>query len=393
VNDETDCILICNAGSSSLKTEIYERRAGRAPVPLAHASVENIGTAEAVLRTEHSERALGGDLLHDAAAAMLFAVLLDDTARHARVVALGHRVVHGGAHFSTPVRIDEHVRAELEALAELAPLHNPPALAVIRAAQRRFVGVPHVAVFDTAFFAGLPEHARRYAVPADWRGVQRYGFHGLAHESLCRGLVAACGGGTPARAITLQLGNGCSAAALAAGRPVDTSMGFTPLEGLIMATRAGDLDAGVVLHKLRAGMQHAELEHALQRESGLRALSGVSGDMRELLVLEAQGHAGAAAAIAAFCYRVRKYVGAYAAALGGLDALAFGGGIGENAPEIRARICRELAWLGLELDEPANAATHAGAARISTARSTVAAYVVNVDEAALIAAAADTLLQ
>jgi acetate kinase len=345
-----------------------------------------------MLRTAGSERALGREPRHDTAAPALFDALLEDAAQRVRVIALGHRFVHGGARFTAPVRVDEPVHAELESLAELAPLHNPPALAVIRAAQRRFVGVPHVAVFDTAFFADLPAHAQRYAVPADWQGVQRYGFHGLAHESLCRGLAAGCGGCVPARAITLHLGNGCSAAALAAGRPVDTSMGFTPLEGLIMATRPGDLDPGVVLHRLRQGMQHEELERALHRESGLRALSGASGDMRELLTLESQGHDGAAAAIAAFCYRVRKYVGAYAAVLGGLDAIAFGGGIGENAPEIRARICRGLEWLGLELDEPANAVARGHSARISPARSTAAAYVVNVDEEALIAAAVEPLL-
>jgi acetate kinase len=232
---------------------------------------------------------------------------------------------------------------------------------------------------------------RRYAVPFAWtqaHGVERFGFHGLAHESLYRSLAARCGeGDVPERVVTLQLGNGCSAAALHAGRPVETSMGFTPLEGLVMATRCGDLDPGILPYLVRQGHEWPALEEALNRESGLRALSQQTGDMRELCLLEAKGHRGAALAIAAFCHRVRKYVGAYAAVLGGLDALVFGGGIGENAAEIRARIGTQLEWLGLSLDSEKNARARGTDAVISAPGSAVRAYVFEVDEEALVAEA------
>jgi acetate kinase len=262
------------------------------------------------------------------------------------------------------------------------------------AVRAAFRDVPAVAVFDTAFFRALPEHARVYAIPASWRerfGIERYGFHGIAHEYLS-GRVAALAGHAPRRVLSLQLGQGCSIAALADGRPVETSMGFTPLEGLVMGTRPGDLDAGAVLHLARHGVDVQALDEGLNRASGLLALSGATDDMRELLALEAQGHAGAGLAIAAFCHRLCKYIGAYAAVLGGVDAIAFGGGIGEHAPGIRARICRRLEWLGVEFDEAANARAIGTEATLSTARSRVAVLCIPVREEEIIARAALAVL-
>ena len=250
----------------------------------------------------------------------------------------------------------------------------------------RYPGVPLYAVFDTEFFAELPPHVRHYALPAEWRhgrNLRRFGFHGLAHECLVR--AARRLGGNRRRLITLQLGNGCSAAAVLDGKPVDTSMGFSPLEGLIMATRPGDLDPGVLLELVRRGESWSTINHVLHRESGLKGLSNVSGDVRELLDLEAHGHEGATLALAAFCYRIVKYLGAYAAVLGGLDGIVIGGGIGENSPAVRARICRGLEWLGVRLDSAANDEIVGVAGRITAASSTIAVDVVPVDEELLMA--------
>jgi acetate kinase len=389
---QTDGLLVCNAGSSSLKVALYERRAGGELAERARGAVVGIGGARPRLRVAGGERTLSSVGGHGAAANAVLDALLEDGARPFRLIGVGHRIVHGGSRFTAPTRIDASVLADLESLAELAPLHNPPALAVIRETRERLADTMQLAAFDTSFFAALPEHAARHAVPAEWPEARRYGFHGIAHESLWRGLSVASGERSPKRAITLQLGNGCSAAALLNGSPVDTSMGFTPLEGLVMATRAGDLDPGVLLERLRGGMRREDLERALHQGSGLRGLSGTSGDMRELLDLEARGDGRAAAAIAAFCYRARKYIGAYAAALGGLDAVAFGGGVGENAPQVRARICRGFEWLGLEFDESANDAASGGGARISTPTSAVVVHVIRVDEEQVIAAAIGPLL-
>lgn len=377
-----DHILVCNAGSSSLKAELYALDAGQLRA-LGRTAVEGIGTANAELRRGGTVEPLGRLESGAQAAEVLLEQL--DAGRHApRIVATGHRIVHGGARFTRAVRVDDGVRAALESLGELAPLHNPPALAVLDTVRRRLPGVPAVAAFDTAFFRDLPETARRYAVPDEWHarhGIERFGFHGLAHEWMARRLESQ---GAPERAVTLQLGHGCSAAALRGGRPVDTSMGFTPLEGLIMATRPGDLDPGVLLALGRQGLDWTALDGALQRESGLKGLSGVTGDVRELLSLEAEGHAGAELALAAFCARIQKYLGAYAVLLGGLDAIAFGGGIGENSAEIRARVCAGLEWLGLELDSARNAGA-GGDTCISAAGSAIAVHVVAVREEALIA--------
>jgi acetate kinase len=248
-----------------------------------------------------------------------------------------------------------------------------------------------VGVFDTAFFHALPDHVRAYALPSPWaagpQSIRRYGFHGLAHRYMAERYSATYAAGKPStRIITLQLGHGCSIAAIRNGQAIETSMGFTPLEGLIMATRPGDVDAGVLLHLLlHRGVTPEELNAGLNHRAGLLGLSGVTSDMRELLALEAEGHAGARLAVAAFCHRARKYVGACLAVLGGADAVVFGGGIGEHAATVRARICAGLDWAGLQLDEESNRSTCGEEARISTPDATIASYVIPVDEEALIA--------
>ena len=258
--------------------------------------------------------------------------------------AVGHRVVHGGESFVESVRIDTHVLAQIEQLTELAPLHNPVSVIGIREAGRLLGDqVPMVAVFDTAFHRSMPAYASTYAIPhvmADHYRIRRYGFHGIAHASVVARYAAFTGRALEhVRLITLHLGHGCSAAAIRNGRSIDTSMGFTPLEGLVMGTRSGDVDPAIMSYLgRRQGIQPDNVERMLNEQSGLRGLSGLSDDMAVLLEAEKQNHPRAKMALEVFCYRVRKYLGAYLVALGGADAVIFSGGIGEHAPEIRGRI-------------------------------------------------------
>lgn len=306
-------------------------------------------------------------------------------------LAIGHRIVHGGDTYSAPLLMSDKILTALEALNSLAPLHNPPALAVARACRAYFTDVPMVAVFDTAFFQALPNYSRAYALPAEWvnqsQRIRRYGFHGLAHRYMLERFCQFSGSDIAmSRVITLQLGHGCSVAAIHGGQPVETSMGFTPLEGLIMATRPGDVDVGVVVHLLESNtVTLRELSDGLNHRAGLLGLSGISSDMKVLLELEAEGHGGASHAIQAFCHRTRKYIGAYLAVLRGADAIIFGGGIGEHAATIRERICSGMEWCGLILNVSANESAIGREACISTSTSHLAAYVVPVDEELLIA--------
>jgi acetate kinase len=379
-------VLALNAGSSSLKAKLYAITDSKIE-PRSAARLDGIGRRHARLRVDDVGFSVGAVGDHAQAADALLDRLLPGTrAATSHIVAIGHRIVHGGTAFTAPVRITTDVWLELEALREIAPLHNPPALAVARTTAARYPRAPLYAVFDTAFFANLPPHTREYALPAEWRfgrGIRRFGFHGLAHEYLVR--EARARGGNQGRLVTLQLGNGCSATAVLNGKPVDTSMGFSPLEGLIMATRPGDLDPGVLLELVRRGESWSTINHLLHREAGLKGLSGATGDVRELLELEAHGHEGAALAMAAFEHRLLKYVGGYAAVLGGLDAIAIGGGVGENSPAVRARLCRGLEWLGVRLDAAANEEIVGVAGRITAASSAVAVEVIPVDEEVLIA--------
>lgn len=301
--------------------------------------------------------------------------------------AVGHRIVHGGQDFIHPTRIDEVTIGRLESLADLAPLHNPPAVAVVREMLIALPGVPEYAVFDTAFHSTLSEAASTYAVPLRWRrdfGVRRYGFHGLAHRWMAERAAARLGRPVhKLKLITLQLGSGASACAIAGGRSIDTSMGMTPAEGLVMATRSGDVDPLLVQHLVRVGAGAAdELWTALERESGLFGLTG-DRDMETLLEREAAGEADARLALEVYLLRIRRYVGAYLAELGGADAVVFGGGVGEHAAPVRWRSLGGMAWAGVELDSRANAAAR-GEATVSTPSSRTAVLVCPVDEESLI---------
>ena len=361
-------LLTVNTGSSSVRLGLFDTRGGEAAQIIEHSLHSLDAQVETVLREFLRERT-------------------------PRIVA--HRVVHGGARLTAPCLIDAAVEQEIERLAPLAPLHNPRALAWIRVCREVFgIQIAQVAVFDTAFYAALPEVARTYALPhalARQHAIRRYGFHGLAHQAMWQRWCALepqrAGRG---RVISLQLGAGCSISAIADGAPQDTSMGFSPLEGLVMATRCGDLDPGVLLYLQREdGMLLEALNHMLSQESGLLGLSGVSADMRALL---ASSESQARLAVDLYCYRARKYVGAYLAVLGGADAIVFGGGVGEHAPEIRARILQGLEWTGIALDATRNLSALGIETRISHTDSPVALWVLPVDEAAILAKEALTLL-
>jgi len=348
-------VLVVNCGSSTLKFQLIntakEDAAPASERDLARGVIERIGSQTALDfqagSNTYQDTATIAD--HEKATRRMFAWL--DTAGFLApggLDAVGHRVVHGGPHFVAPTRLDDDVIAALAQLRELAPLRNEPAQAAIQAAQAVLgTRMPMVAVFDTAFHHPMPAWAAQYAIPrglATRYHLRRYGFHGLAHRSMSESYATLTA--TPLdqlKLITLQLGSGCSAAAIDAGRSVDTSMGFTPLEGLMMGTRSGDLDPtlpGFLARK--EGVETAEVETWLNTRSGLLGVSERSSDMRELLEAARQGDAGAELAVAMFCYHVRKYIAAYLVVLNGADAILFGGGIGENAPEVRARICAQM---------------------------------------------------
>lgn len=360
-------VLTVNNGSSSLRLALFAAGDGLTPVAAVH---------------DHS-------LETDAAARLREFV----GARADAVSAMAHRVVHGGDTLTAPCRIDDRVEAEIARLAPLAPLHNPRALAGIRAARAALPGAIQVSVFDTAFYAALPEVARRYALPQALAPVNvRYGFHGIAHQSMWRRWSAARRDTGDARVISFQLGAGCSATATRGGRPVDTSMGFSPLDGLMMATRAGDIDAGLLLHLLRdMRMSPDRIDALLNKESGLLGVSGgVSADMRALLESDAPA---ARFAVELYVYRTRKYLGAYLAVLGGADAILFGGGVGEHAPAVRARILADMEWAGIALDPARNQAATAGDHRISADGGRVEVWALSVDEASELARAALTFIE
>jgi acetate kinase len=371
-------LLVLNCGSSSLKFDLFENGSR-----LERGSVTGIGGRGApASHVEAVAQSLG---------------LLRERGLLERVQVVAHRVVHGGSRYSEPARIDAEVIAELRRLTELAPLHNGPALEAIEATARALGdAVTHVACFDTAFHAKMPKRAATYAIPAELserHGIRRYGFHSFAHRYMA-GHVAELSGleAETLRLISLQLGAGCSAAAVRGGRSLDTSMGFTPLEGLVMAKRSGDIDPALpAFIGEHEGLAAERVHRLLDEGSGLLGVSGSSGDMEELLAAEAAGDERARLSIDLFCYRVRKYVGAYLAVLGGADALTFGGGIGEHAPEVRRRICDGMDWSGLALDARRNQRTLGGAGRID-AGGPVQVWVIPVDEAEVMARDAEALL-
>ena len=360
--DLSDAALVLNAGSSSLKWSLF---AG--PELTCERSGSFTGVGEP-----------GGPASHADALASLLGDLGDVTP-----AVVGHRIVHGGNHFRGPALLDAAVLAKVEELIPLAPLHNPPALAGVRAVAAKLPGVPQVGVFDTAFHQTLPEAAARYALPA-WcerdYGVRKYGFHGTSHQYVSR-RAAALLGREPgaANVVTLHLGNGCSAAAVAGGTCVDTTMGLTPLAGLAMGARSGDLDPAAVLYLQRAaGLSVDEVDRLLNRESGLKGLCG-DNDVRRVLDREAAGDRDAALALDLYCRRIRKTVGAYFAVLGAVDAVVFTAGVGENSAQIRARVCGPLGPFGIALDPAANAAPSRAERRID-AGGAVAVLVIPTDE-------------
>jgi len=298
------------------------------------------------------------------------------------LVAVGHRVAHGGPRYSAPVIVDATVLAALERFVPLAPLHQPHHLRPMRSLAERYPGVVQVACFDTAFHRGHPEVADRYALPDDLyeEGVRRYGFHGLSYEYIARRLPSVAPEIARGAVVVCHLGSGSSMCAIKAGRSVDSTMGFTALDGLPMGTRCGQLDPGVVLYLLtEKGYSTKDVEHLLYQRAGLRGLSGITNDVRDLL---ASGDAHARLALDYFVYRVAREIGSLAAAMNGIDALVFTAGIGENSPEIRARVCARSRWLGLEVDEAAN---RAGGPCISIPRSAVSVWVIPTDEEGMIA--------
>ena len=382
-------VLVLNCGSSSVKFAVIEPESGRRPVS---GLGERVGTRDAVVHVRReggSDTGTPGDGSHRGVVAHLLAAL-DEEVRD-RLVGVGHRFVHGGSRFAASVAVDDAVLADLRGLSSLAPLHVPANLAGIEAARDALPGLLQVAVFDTAFHQTMPPVAYRYAVPSSWyaeHGVRRYGFHGTSHRYVSARAAELLGRPLESlRMVTMHLGNGCSAAAVSGGRSIDTTMGMTPLEGLVMGTRSGDLDVGVLGHMAeRLGAGTADLIDVLNHHSGLLGLSGISNDMRTVTDAAVAGSAPAALALDVFCYRAAKTVGALAVALGGLDALVFTGGIGEHSVEVRGGIVERLGVLGLRLDGAANAGDgRATGGRIDAGSGGPVALVVPTDEELLIA--------
>jgi acetate kinase len=359
-------ILTLNCGSSSIKSAVIDVARRQRRVDARAEQVDPADFAAAVAKV--LKKLQGGE--------------------HARVDAVAHRIVHGGERFQRATRLDDEVLEQIEQLNDLAPLHNPPALAAVRQALAAYPRTPHIAIFDTAYHATLPAHAREYAFPRELSqrlGIRRYGFHGISHAHIMKA-VATHLGTTPEklRIVSCHLGNGASVAAIERGRSVDTSMGMTPLEGLVMGSRAGDLDPGILLHVLHSGALDAdELDRVLNEQSGMEGLTGTN-DMREIERRAAAGEQECELALAIYAHRVRKYIGAYAAVMGGVDAIAFTGGVGENSARTRAACLQRLEFLGAELDERNNrearpdAAT--GCCEISRSGSRTRVLVVRADE-------------
>lgn len=375
-------VLVLNAGSSSLKFALYDGARGT-PAVRVRGSVSDIGGAPRFSGRSSDGSVLPELGLSEAGQAEALDWLLDHLARTGHGYdAVGHRVVHGGMDLAAPVRVDAQVLAALEALVPLAPLHQPHNLAAIREIALRHPELPQVACFDTAFHRSHAEVEQRYALPdaLHRQGIRRYGFHGLSYEYISAMLPQVDARAAAGKTIVLHLGNGASLCALEAGRSVASSMGFSALDGIPMATRCGQIDPGVLLHLMAAqGMDAASLEELLYRRSGLFGISGVSGDMRVLLASDAPG---ARAAVDHFVHRIVREVGALAATLGGLDALVFTAGIGEHAALVRAAVVERLGWLGATLDPAANAAN---AVRIGAVGSRIGAWVIATDEEQVIA--------
>jgi len=394
-------VLVVNAGSSSLKYQLIDMSN---ETVLAKGIAERIGekgsngsalTHQAVvmaepkvIQTEIPDHNVAMRLVFDALTNPDTGVVKDVS----QIGAVGHRVVHGGESFSDSVIIDDDVIDTVARLSLLAPLHNPPNLMGVEAAMRLLPKVPHVAVFDTAFHHSIPRHAYIYALPYELyqqRGVRRYGFHGTSHKyvsSRAIELLASQGvDRDSSRIITCHLGNGVSMTAVQGGKSVDTSMGLTPLEGLVMGTRSGDVDPGILIFMLKElAYTVDDVDNVLNKKSGLLGISGIGNDMRDIESEASAGHKRSQLALDVFCYRVRKYIGAYAAAMGGLDALVFTAGIGENSPGVRAQCCEGLGFLGVEVDPEKNKNAK-GECDISKTGTPVRVYIIPTNEELAIA--------
>lgn len=387
-------VLVVNHGSSTLKLDFVDVRLDGSQFTLsklAHGGIDR-AKQEASFRVHTSSADVETRKIQVAQDEEGFSKILSSfqEASFGKIEVVGHRIVHGGNLFTFPALLDDKVFRAIENLKELAPLHNQGALEGIRIAKLLLKpDIPMVAVFDTAFHHSIPEHAATYALPRDLTSrhrIKRYGFHGIAHAYMMR---RYCGlkqiKERDASIITLQLGNGCSVCAIKHGKSVDTSMGFTPLEGLVMGTRSGDLDPGVVAYLAeKEKLSPREIERILNEESGLLGVSGRSADMRDLVAARKQDP-NAALAVDLFCHRAKKYIGAYLAALGGAEAILFGGGIGEHVPEVRAQICDGMEWLGLRLDSALNKRMVDKEGCITAKGSKMEAYAISVDESAVIA--------
>jgi acetate kinase len=389
-----DYVLVLNAGSSSLKFCVYHRRQEEDWQLASRGQIEGIGTSPRILAKDAEgrvliDRAPQEEVPDGHAALWTLATWLRSQYGPAEVLGVGHRVVHGGLRFARPVVVTTQVLAELRRLVPLAPLHQPYNLAAIEAVSQRMPEVPQVACFDTSFHRGHAAVAGVIPLPPEicGAGVQRYGFHGLSYEYIASVLPTVAPEIARGRVIVAHLGSGASVCALRNGRSVDTSLGFTALDGLCMATRPGAVDPGVMLYLFQSlGLTANQVETILYKKSGLLGISGISNDMRDLLK---SSEPRARLAVDYFVYQAAKEIGALAAVLGGIDGLVFTAGIGENSEEIRRRIVRASAWLGIELDENANAQ---GGPRISTAASEVSAWVIPTNEEQMIARQTGLLL-
>ena len=384
-------ILVLNCGSSSLKYQLIDMPKGQVEAKgLAQRIGEPLGQVDLQSTNDKVERKL---VLEDHTAALkeVMDLLLHGPLDHIdEIKAVGHRVVHGGERFSDPVRIDDEVIAAIEAHIELAPLHNPANLVGIQVSRTLMPTVPQVAVFDTAFHQTMPAKAYRYALPESTykeARVRRYGFHGTSHQYVAERAAEVLGKKMDAcKLITAHLGNGASISAIDAGKSVDTSMGLTPLEGLVMGTRCGDIDPAIIFHLARTqNMDLDAIDKMLNKKSGLLGLSGQSNDLRTLEEAADKGDENARLAIDVFAYRIKKYIGAYLAALNGADALIFTAGIGENSASLRAKVCEDMQALGIEIDVDKNAKSRAVETDISSTNSRVRVLVIPTNEELAIA--------
>jgi acetate kinase len=387
MNDTTAraTLLTLNAGSSSLKVGIF--LAGDGPSRLASASVDRIGRSgsKLSLTTAEGERHEQVDAATHVAALDLAIHALVDSKSIGEPAAVAHRIVHGGPRLDVPLVIDDEILRELRAIAPLDPEHLPAEIALVEASRHRWPELPHVACFDTSFHRSMPRVARMLPLPRrlEQQGIRRYGFHGLSYSYLMAELSRMAPAEAAGRVVLAHLGSGSSMAAVQGGAPIDTTMAFTPTAGMMMGTRSGDLDPGVILHLLRDGqLDVPSLDRLLNHESGLLGVSGQSADIRDLLAAEAGGDTAAGEAVSLYCHIAGKHVGALAASLDGLDALVFSGGIGENSPPVRARIAERLGHLGAILDPARN---EAGSVVISRAGSRCTVRVIPTDEEATLA--------